>query len=102
MTKAKLNIIKASYHRNGISGEGFYAVIFKDDDFPNLTFIASVFDESGYCSVYAIEELEKHNIEFAKGNSWRGDDFQFKLRPLIEQYFKNHKSNRIGIFALPD
>jgi len=95
----KLKIKKASWHRNGISGMGFYAIIF-DDLEQKKTMVASLFDEAGYCAVYAIEELNQENIEFAQGNSWRGDIYEEDLRPLLEQYIKAKGSNRLGPFSL--
>lgn len=79
-----LTIISASFHRNGISGEGFTAVIF--DDAEQGIMIASLFDEPGYCAVYKIDELVKGNIGFAEGNSWRGDNYAVELRPLVAKF----------------
>jgi len=95
----KLKILKASFHRNGVAGIGFYAIIFKDIEEKRIM-IASLFDESGYCAVYDIDELQKHNIEFANGNSWRGDDYESELKPLLKKFLKNG-SNRLGPFAFP-
>lgn len=95
----KLKILKASFHRNGICGAGFYAIIFKDIE-EKKTMVASLFDEAGYCAVYDIEELQKQNIEFGNGNSWRGDDYEAELRPLLEKLLKKG-SNRLGPFAFP-
>lgn len=94
-----LKIIDASYHRNGVCGAGFTAILFDDAD--NGRMIASLFDEPGYCAVYSVPELEKGNIAFAQGNSWRGDHFEDELRPLLEKWLKKHGGNRIGPFALP-
>jgi len=80
----KLQIIEASFHRNGIGGEEFYAILFKDLAIKQ-TMIASLFDEAGYCSVYSINELSNGNIAFAMGNSWRGDLYEAELRPLLKQ-----------------
>lgn len=94
----KLKIIDASWHRNGVCGAGFYAIIFKNLD-EDAIMIASLFDESGYCSVYSIEELGKQNIEFANGNSWRGDQYECILRPLLKEYLKEKGTNRVGPFS---
>lgn len=80
----KPKIKKASWHRNGISGEGFWAIIF--DDYGNGRMIASLFDKPGYCAVYKLSELE--NIEFAGGNSWRGDNYEGELRPLLKKWLE--------------
>ena len=95
----KLKIIKISYHRNGISGMGFYAILFKDlEDNPKDLKIASLFDEKGYCAVYSVDELKKENIEFANGNSWRGDAFEDDLRKAVKE---QKKTNRVVCFSLP-
>lgn len=95
-----LEIKDASFHRNGIGGEGFYAIIFEDTE-EKKTMIASLFDEPGYCAVYAIDELSAQNIEFANGNSWRGDSYERALRPLLVKYLEEKGTNRAGPFALP-
>lgn len=96
-----MKIIKASYHRNGVSGIGFYAVLFQEE---GRRMIASIFDDDSecYCAVYDIDELYQENIEFAHGNSWRGDHYKDQIMPLLEGYFREHGTNQIGPFALPD
>jgi hypothetical protein len=99
-----LKIIEASWHRNGIGGAGFYAIIF--DDAEEGRMIASLFDipddEHGVvCAVYNVDELAKGNISFANGNSWRGDRYEHALKPLLEEYLEREGSNRMGPFAFP-
>lgn len=93
----ELEIIDASFHRNGIAGQGFYAILFKDRD---KTMIASLFDDPGYCAVYEVSQLQEGNIKFAKGNSWRGDHYEGKLRALLEKFEQQNGANRIGCFAI--
>jgi hypothetical protein len=97
-----VKILDASFHRNGIGGLGFCAVIFEyvEDGETRGPMIASLFDERGACAVYSIEELQKRNITFACGNSWHGDQFEEKLRPALDEFFKINGSNRVGPFAL--
>ena len=95
----ELKIVSASFHRNGVGGIGFYAIIF--DDVENGRMIASLFDEPEYCAVYNISELAKGNIEFANGNSWRGDRFEYELRPLLKEYLEKEGTNRMGPFSFP-
>ena len=94
-----LKIKDISYHRNGICGKGFYAILFdwEEDKGKSRSMVASVFDGEGQCAVYDLAELLKGNITFACGNSWRGDHFEGALREAIEK----HPTNRIGPFALP-
>lgn len=100
----KVRIKTASYHRNGVGGLGFHAILFDGSDrgekYTNM--IASLFDENGACAVYSVDELAKGNIAFAHGNSWRGDQFEAALRPALEEYQAKDGTNRIGPFALPD
>lgn len=95
----KVTIVQASWHRNGISGIGFYAILF--DDAEQGRMIASLFDEAGYCAVYKVDELAKGNTLFARGNSWRGDRYADALRPALEKYLESEGTNRIGPFGLP-
>ena len=98
-----IEILDASYHRNGIAGVGFWAVLFKDLEENGRVMIASLFDaEYGFCAIYAVDELQKHNIAFAAGNSWRGDQFEEALRPLLDEWKDSHESNQVGPFAMPD
>jgi hypothetical protein len=80
----KLSIIAADYHRNGVCGAGFYAVIFNDPEQGRM--IATLFAEPGHCAVYKLSELEKENIAFAGGNSWRGDRYADALRPKVAEF----------------
>ena len=93
-------IIQASWHRNGVGGVGFYAILF-DDKEGNGKMIASLFDEGGYCAVYSVEELSKGNILFASGNSWRGDVYESELRPLLDKFLETKGTNRVGTFSFP-
>lgn len=83
-----MEIIEIDFHRNGVSGESFYAVLFKyKANKGEETFLASVFEESGYCSVISLDRIEKYGIRFGN-NSWRGDHFETDLRKAIEEYRK--------------
>ena len=94
-----VKIKEVSFHRNGICGEGFYAILFEDEDEEGM-FIASLFDEPGYCAVYSVAELGQGNILFANGNSWRGDRYADALWPELNKYPESNGTNRMGPFAL--
>lgn len=83
-----ITIIDIDYHRNGISGEGFYVMTFNMQDGDILRHMVGVVypDDGGYCSVFDIDELQKDNIKFAQGNSWRGDSYESDLRRAIDEY----------------
>lgn len=99
MNEIKATIISASWHRNGVGGVGFYAILFDDEKKGRM--IASLFDERGYCAVYKVEELGNANIAFAQGNSWRGDKYECVLRPALQEWLKKEGTNRLGPFAFP-
>lgn len=99
MSDLHITIVDASWHRNGVCGVGFWAILFDERDEGRM--IASLFDEPGYCAVYQVGELAKGNVKFAGGNSWRGDRFESALRPALEAWEKKQGTNRIGPFSLP-
>lgn len=91
-------IVSASFHRNGVCGVGFYAILFDTPDGDRM--IASLFDDPGYCAVYSVQLLGEGNIKFANGNSLRGDNYESELRPMLQKFMKENGSNRVGPFAL--
>lgn len=89
----KVKLEKMDYHRNGVCGAPFYVVLF--DDLTNkCKMVATVFTSSfekntnPACAVYDIAQLCEGNIEFANGNSWRGDHYFWALKPQMEAYWK--------------
>ncbi len=81
-----IKIKEYSYHRNGVSGNGFYVIIFlhkPDDQEKEETFLATLFEEHGSCAVISLDRIKAYGISFAKGNSWRGDYFEDSLRKMI-------------------
>lgn len=88
--------IKAiDYHRNGVSGCGFNVVLFRsrDDGGKWRNMVATVFPERGCVAVLDVDETAAGNIEFANGNSWRGDHFEDLLRDAIAQH--DAEENRV-------
>ena len=87
LNNSPLKVKKFEHHRNGISGQGFYVVIFDwiepDETLTNMS--AFVFDEPGAIAVTKNSELIKHNIEYANGNMWRGDYFESAIRKFIKK-----------------
>lgn len=98
----ELKIIESSFHRNGIGGNGFYAIRFQwkpEDSDSAENFLATLFDEAGSCAVIGLDRIPSMGIAFAQGNSWRGDHFESELR----QHIKEHGTTtgiRIGPFAI--
>ncbi len=86
----KLTIENIDYHRNGVSGEGFFAVTFlNEEDGETKKMVGTVFDNDGFCAVYDRALLATGDIAFGS-NSWRGDRFESQLREAIEQYRVNN------------
>lgn len=76
-------IIKQDWHRNGMGGEGFVVSLMEwgadGDAEPTDLFVGISFGETqdefiSHTAVLKVDELVKGNIEFARGNSWRGAD----------------------------
>jgi len=85
----KISNTQVAYHRNGVAGIGFYVVTFtwKDPDTRKPRhMVATVFPKRGEVAVLDIDETTKDNIAFAKGNSWRGDDFEEALHQAIAEH----------------
>jgi hypothetical protein len=97
-------IQEIAYHRNGVSGEPFYAVTFTDPKQPEHTFLATVFppdplqdgpmegepdwtSSQGWhnprIAVVAIDLLP--SVTFAH-NSWRGDNYMQALYAAILEH----------------
>jgi len=82
MSRVK-EVHQAAFHRNGISGEPFWAILFKDDE--DREMVGIVFDEPHHCAILELKGLNdpKVGVTFGK-NSWRGDSYEPALRQLIK------------------
>lgn len=70
-------IINVAHHRNGVSGNPFYVVTFRDG---RQKMLGIVFEEQqGTVAVFDSELLSQGVIAFGE-NSWRGDDYETFLR----------------------
>jgi len=72
--KMHLTIDSVTYHRNGISGEGFHSVAFGWD---GRKMIATLFEAKGACAVLDTGDLCE---------CWRGDHFEPGLRKAIKAH----------------
>jgi len=72
-----LEVISHDWHRNGISGEGFYVVHFNWNQPEEIckNMIATVFLNEKYIAVLCLDDLSKR---------WRGDYFEASLREYLE------------------
>ena len=77
-----MRILKIAYHRNGIAGEPFYVVHFREGEH---RLVAVVFDSPGTVAVLDPDLANRGLIEFGV-NSWRGDVFEQRLREAIAEY----------------
>ena len=81
----KLSIEHIAYHRNGISGAPFYAVLFRDPDVGPM--VGVVFEQHYHAAVLNLDKLTVGDIAFGS-NSWRGDRFEPALRRAIATFEK--------------
>ncbi len=79
------------YHRNGISGAPFHAVLFRDPDEGNM--LGVVFEEPYHVAVFNLNKLAMGNITFGV-NSWRGDVYEPILRRAIANLTAAENLNR--------
>ncbi len=82
MEASNIRVLKQDYHRNGVGGNGFVVSLFEwdtddvDDDkrFVGISFGSSREEFIFNTAVLHLGQLQDGNIEFARGNSWRGSD----------------------------
>ena len=98
-----ITIEEIAYHRNGVSGAGFYVVKFIDADVTKPKtrlidkvneiqgaqgkMIGIVFDAPYHVAVFDRGLLAQDVIAFS-ANSWRGDHYETALRKACESYGK--------------
>jgi hypothetical protein len=80
-----LKIQEVEHHRNGVGGQPFYVIRFKDYEAGNM--VGIVFDEPTHCAVLNIDKLAAGDIAFGS-NSWRGDRYETTMRRAIKDYEK--------------
>lgn len=97
MSGLNVKVTQVDYHRNGISGMGFYVCAFtmqENDDEPVREMFGVVFPndhETGYdirTAVFDRRLIGEGVIAFFE-NSWRGDMFHPFLVDAIEQWKAN-------------
>jgi hypothetical protein len=98
-----IKIEEVAYHRNGVSGAGFYVVKFVDSEVAKPKtrlidklneiegaqgkMIGIVFDEPYHVAVFDRGLLAQDVIAFG-ANSFRGDHYEADLRKAVESYGK--------------
>jgi hypothetical protein len=94
-------VIDMSFHRNGVSGRGFWNIIFKghpdaDSIVAGYTFVATFFakeeqdkcdecEHEGDVACVAVLRLDDLNEGHAE-QAWRGDTFHGELQTLVDSY----------------
>jgi hypothetical protein len=84
--KNTLTIKDIKWHRNGVSGMGFYVVAFEDQEMDNNPMMAIVYEEPHHCSVIGLHLLQRG--DFGRENCWRGDQYEPMLRRAIKAHEK--------------
>lgn len=75
-------ILAIDYHRNGIGGAPFHAILFEDGGEEGSRKLAVIFDQPDHCAVLDVAKLAAGDIAFGS-NSWRGDQYEPALRIAI-------------------
>jgi len=79
------------WHRNGVSGHGFYVAIIIDDEGNEMLVIRNKDADgpTGLINCFALEmkKLDKREIGFLN-NSWRGDYYSSAMDEAIDYYEK--------------
>ena len=91
----KLNILNIDYHRNGICGAPFHAIVFRDKREKGSVKLGVVFDAPSHTALLDIGKLADCDIEFGS-NSWRGDQYEPALRRAIAERSKLIESRISG------
>jgi len=81
-----IEVISIDRHRNGIGGNGFYAVIFKTPDIPDDTMLGIVFKNYGNCAVIGLGMAYEHNTVAFGTNSYRYEFFADVLYHAVIDY----------------
>ena len=80
----QLTIQHLAFHRNGMCGAPFHAIVFRDEG-PEATLkLAVVFREPDHTAVFDLAKLAAGDVAFGS-NSWRGDRYEADLRAAIQQ-----------------
>ena len=83
-----IRVKEIARHRNGSSGEAFYAVLFRNG---NDSMIGVVFDAPGHVAVFDLMLLLDGDIAFGS-NSFRAEEYEKPLRKAIEQWEMKRES----------
>ena len=88
-----IRILNIDYHRNGVCGEPFHAVVFRDTGPEGSIKLGIVFDSPHHCAVLDVAKLADCDVAFGS-NSWRGDVFEPGLRRAINKHNRGDVKQR--------
>lgn len=90
-----ISILNIDYHRNGIGGAPFHAVVFRDTGPEGSVKLGVVFDTLHHVAVLDLAKLADCDIEFGS-NSWRGDVYELGLRRAIRKHNRQIEAEVLG------
>lgn len=95
VTFKDLKFKAVQYHRNGVSGDGFYCAVAYDPE-QEADMLITYFPDLGQCAcaVYRLDMLP--NITFGE-NSWRGDHYAGPMQDAIKSYTKQYDKYLDGL-----
>lgn len=77
-----LDIIAESWHRNGVGGAPFRAMLVADDTNGGVKLVIA-FEDKACTAVLDWDRLVKYGDIMFGSNSWRGDEYRAALDDLI-------------------
>ena len=90
-----IRILNIAYHKNGVSGAPFHAVLFRDAGPEGGVKLAVVFDSLHHVAVLDVAGLAAGDIAFGS-NSWRGDVFEVGLRRAVRRHTREAEAQTPG------
>lgn len=98
---SSLRVDEVAFHRNGVSGEGFHAVLFREREGRHWRkFLATVFPDPGVVAVVCLDLLPEHGVASFK-NAWRGDYYEPHLRKAIADHCAQQRAASIAAGEYP-
>jgi hypothetical protein len=91
----KIRVLNIDYHRNGVGGAPFHAIVFRDFGEEASVKVGIVFDAPAHVAVLDIAKLVDCDVEFGS-NSWRGDHYEAALRRAIK---KRNRQTEAAVFG---
>jgi hypothetical protein len=88
MQTIRIIIEELAYHRNGVSGEGFHVVTFREGREP---MVAVVFEGEGQVAVFNRERLGDGRIT-SRTHGYRGEVYEPFLRKAIGVYRNRYRA----------